>query len=198
MKKLYNAGAFLSWYILRDKPILLLYFAYYYDSANSYAEHPWPLPTNFCLPLKAESFTLCEGQILTWHLHFSLPLSQYQGNFPFKLKRDMMFSSIAHLSCLKSDILMWFAGFQSGRCSTALVQYTHSCGNESIPIFQPTMSQNMPGCSEILLWRCLWVTWWNGDLLLNQFPWSSFPTPCLLTLRSQTTFLPKETFTRNH
>lgn len=39
-EKLDNAGAFLSWYTLREKPILLLYFAYSYDSANSYAEHP--------------------------------------------------------------------------------------------------------------------------------------------------------------
>lgn len=65
MKKLDNADAFPSWYTLREKPILLLYFAYYYDSANSYAEHPWLLPTDFCLLLNAKSFTLCEAQILT-------------------------------------------------------------------------------------------------------------------------------------
>lgn len=169
-EKLDNAGAFLSWYTLREKPILLLYCAYYYDSANSYAEHRGFYPP-ISVFLWMLSLTLCEGQILTWHLHFPLPLPQYEGNLPFKLKGDMMFLSIANPSCLKSDILMWLAGCQSGRCSIALVQYTALMWqwiDTNIPAhYESKHSLPMPGCSEILLRRYLWMTWWDVDLLLN-------------------------------
>lgn len=155
----------LAWHLKR-KPILLLYFAYYDDSANSSAEHLRLLPIHFCLPLNAKPFTLCEGQILAWYLHFCFLgfrclCLNIQEISPFKLKGELMFLSIAAPSCIKSGILKWFAGFRSGRCSIALVQYaalmwqwvdanipTHWESGHLLPV---------PGCSDSLLCRCL--TW---------------------------------------
>lgn len=105
------------------RTMFLLYFAYYYDSANSYAEHCQVLPTDFCLWMLC--LTLWEGQTVAWHLHFVSLVSSVFTSVP--KKSPWRFNIVKH-SCpslhQECGILMWFANFQNGRCSVALMQYT--------------------------------------------------------------------------